>query len=125
MSRYKILIADDDQDLVQTLKGLLEFNGFEILEAYEGVRVVEAAHKKNPDLIILDWKMPAGGGQTVLQSLRAKPETKEIPVIVLTGVDKPDMEATIQQAGAQDFVLKPYEDKALLGKIRALLPSST
>lgn len=120
--KYKILIADDEEDLVATLKDFLEYEGFEILSASEGVRTVEIAHKKNPDLILLDIQMPAGTGQKVLESLRARPETEKIPVIVLTAVAKDNLEEEVREKGAQDFIQKPCDPQELLSKIMALLP---
>jgi DNA-binding response OmpR family regulator len=119
--RYKILIADDEQELVTTLRDFLEYQGFETLYAYEGVRAVELAHKKNPDLILLDLQMPAGTGQKVLESLRSRPETEKIPVIVITAIAKDRLEEEVQEKGAQDFIQKPFDTQELLSKIYALL----
>ena len=119
--KQKILIVDDNQDLVMVLREFLEHHGFEIMEAYEGIRGIEIAHKKTPDLILLDLQMPAGTGQSVLQALRSRKETQEIPVIVLTGRQEPNLEKEMLAAGAQGFLLKPYSHEILLDKIRACL----
>jgi two-component system, LuxR family, sensor kinase FixL len=116
-----ILIADDDQDFVKVLRERLMHEGYAILEAYEGVRAVEVAHGHHPDLIILDINMPAGTGTTVLERLRAKPDTALVPVLILTGVDDPQVEATVRDAGANDFVCKPYNSDDLLLRIDMLI----
>lgn len=119
--KIKILVADDDVDFVKTLRERLEENGFETLAAHEGIRAIEVAHKKRPDLIILDLKMPAGRGESVLENLRAHPATEKIPVLVVTGSDEPGLEQRTKGLGAQGFFKKPFEPAALLGQIGHLL----
>ncbi len=122
--KRRILIADDDRELVLNLKQLLEFNHFETVTAYEGIRVVELARKQNPDLIILDIKMPAGDGHSVLQNLKSRDETMSIPVLILTGLERGGLEEEMKRAGAEGFLKKPYETDLLLGKINFLLGDS-
>lgn len=119
--KARILLADDDHDLVMTLKRLLEFHGFQIFTAYEGVRVMELAKKKKPDLIILDIKMPAGDGHTILQNLRSQDETSGIPVLILTGLEETNLEEEMKSAGAQEFLKKPYDSEELLQKVESLI----
>ncbi len=121
MSPKLILIADDDPDIVAILRDLLEFEGFRTLSASEGVRAIEMIHKRKPDLVLLDLQMPAGTGQSVLENIRTVPETKKIPVIVLTGLQAADLEQECLALGAQAFIRKPYERELLLAKIRELL----
>jgi len=121
MKQCKILIADDETDFVQTLQDRLRAEGFETLTAFEGVRAIELAHKDLPDLIILDLKMPAGTGDTVLKALRSKQDTRKIPVLVLTALDKYRLEEEMLRQGAQSFVQKPYEWSHLKSEIHSLL----
>lgn len=121
-TKYTILIADDDPDIVKTLSDLLEYEGFATRSAYEGVRAMEVAHKEKPDLILLDLRMPAGTGQSVLQRLRLRPDTAAIPVIVLTALAEPHLEQETKSLGAKAFFRKPYDSAALVRVIRALLP---
>lgn len=116
-----ILVADDDRDLVRTLRDGLERNGFETCVAYEGVRTIELAHKKKPDLIILDMRMPVGEGATVLDNLRSHRETEKIPVLVLTGVDRAGLEEEVKKLGAREFIKKPCDLDFLIIKIRKYL----
>ncbi len=120
--KHRILIADDDLEMVKALSQRLEFAGFETSTAQEGIRVIEKIHKEKPDLVILDLKMPVGGGQFVLHALRSRPETMRVPVIVMTGISGPNIEKEAKEAGADEFIRKPYEDIALMQKIRSLLP---
>ena len=119
--KSKILVADDDTDLVQMLRDMLEHEDYETFAAYEGVRAIEAAHKQKPNLILLDIQMPAGTGQSVLQALRAKDATKKIPVIVISGVQQSGLADEVKKLGAQDFILKPYEKEDLIRKIKKYL----
>ncbi len=119
----KILIADDEKDFVQSLLERLEYEGFEIVVAYEGIRAVETAHKQKPDLILLDLQMPAGTGQSVLKTLRNHPETSKIPVIVMTALRKAGLEEEMMDLGAFNFIQKPLDLGRLLASIRALIGS--
>lgn len=121
MNKNKILIVDDEQDLVSALRTRLEAEGFETCAAYEGIRGIEFAHKEKPDLIILDLKMPAGGGQSVLQALRSRPDTEKIPVIILTAMKESGLKERLLAEGASAFFEKPYEPDELLSEIGALL----
>lgn len=122
MKKFRILVVDDDVDLVKTLRMRLEFEGFETFAAHEGVRGVEMTLKKKPHLILLDLRMPAGSGQTVLKTLRANPDTEKIPVIIITALDDPRLETETKEAGASAFFRKPYSIETLLEKIRFYLP---
>ena len=121
-SKKMILVVDDDPDFVEIISQLLEFSGYKVTAAYEGIRAIELAHKKTPDLILLDLQMPSGTGQTVLKSLRGKDETRDIPVIVMTGMQA-SLEGETRQLGAQGFIQKPYNKEVLLGQIETLLSS--
>lgn len=76
----KILLVDDDRDFVTVLGDRLKAEGFKTVVAYEGVRAIEVAHKTKPDLILLDLKMPAGEGLSVLESLRKHPDRTPCPL---------------------------------------------
>ena len=119
--KINILIADDDRDLCESLNQRLRYEGFEALAAYEGVRVIEAAHRHQPDLILLDINMPAGTGMTVLRALRSREDTKKIPIIVMTAMEEPGLKERVLFEGANDFLKKPFEIQLLLNKIRTFL----
>lgn len=119
--KHKIMIADDDHDFVETLRERLETSGYDTITAYEGIRTIEMAHREHPDLILLDWKMPVGGGQAVLQGLREKEETKHIPVIILTGFSDIEIENVAMKFGVSIVMRKPYDSKVLLRTIREVL----
>lgn len=122
---YKILIADDDKDFVQVLGQRLRAEGLSTIVAYEGVRAIEAVNREHPDLVLLDIRMPAGSGQSVLKTLRAKQDTAEIPVIVMTGHPITGLEQDVREAGAQGFFAKPFEFDDLIRSIWELMGEST
>lgn len=121
--KKKILLIDDEEDLVEELKLGLKGNGYEILTAFDGQEGLEKARREKPGLILLDIKMPCGTGRSVLQALRSKEDTKKIPVIVITGLEEPGLEQRLLAEGADGFLKKPFEVDPLLGKIRSLLLS--
>ena len=119
--KKRILIADDDRDFVEVLRERLESVGYETICAYEGIRAIQLANKEQPDAIILDWKMPAGQGSDVLKGLKERSVTRHIPVLVVTGVDDPDIEEKAVRLGAAGYLRKPYDGKVLLQKLREIL----
>lgn len=113
-----ILVVDDEEELVKALRDRLHFEGFNTISAYEGVRAIEMANKHNPDLILLDLRMPAGNGQSVLKSLKSRLQTEKIPVIVISALEGSHLEEELLSGGAIDFIRKPYDWGVLLEKIR-------
>jgi len=120
--KKKILIADDDQDFSIILRFWLEDNGYEALVADNGSQVVEMALSERPDLILLDYRMPEGSGLVVLNNLKEFLKERMMPVIIVTGIKMHNLNELCKNAGANDFIMKPYEKAELLAKIRALLP---
>ncbi|PIR16590.1 MAG: hypothetical protein COV46_07690 [Deltaproteobacteria bacterium CG11_big_fil_rev_8_21_14_0_20_49_13] len=117
----KILIADDDKEFVEILSERLTSVGYDTVIAYEGIRALQLAHHKKPDLIILDWKMPVGLGSVVLKDLKNAPDTKHIPIVILTGLDDTALEVTAKQLGADAFFRKPYNTQEFLLELKELL----
>lgn len=121
IKKQKILVADDEEELVKALRDRLHFEGYDTVAAFEGVRTIEMAHKHRPDLILLDLRMPAGTGQSVLKNLKSRVETEKIPVIVITALDSLNLEQELLKSGAADFIRKPYDWNVLLEKIHKVL----
>ena len=116
-----ILIADDDREIVESIKEYLELQGFDTLFAFEGIRALEQARKNRPNLIILDIQMPTGTGIRVLEDLAKLDTTKNIPVIVLTGLDDSKIEERARQLGVKEYMRKPCNLEVLTLKINFLL----
>lgn len=122
MRKPKILVVDDDPDLVKALRLRLRANNCEIMTASDGYSVIAAAQKERPDLIILDLGLPAGDGFVVLERLQSSDTLSSIPVIVLTARDPHGNEERALKAGAAAFFQKPVDNDELLNVIRVSLP---
>jgi DNA-binding response OmpR family regulator len=117
----KILIVDDDPDVRLALHARLKANHFDTFFAADAMSAVVEARKHQPDLIILDLGMPAGGGFAVMDRLRTNTYLAMTPVIVVTARDREANEERAMQAGARSFLQKPVNDKQLLSVIGRLL----
>jgi len=122
MRKPKILVVDDDPDLVRALRLRLRANNCEVITASDGYAVIAAAQKEHPDLILLDLGLPAGDGFVVLERLQASDTLSAIPVIVLTARDPQGNEERALKAGAAAFFQKPVDNDELLNVIRVSLP---
>lgn len=122
MKKPKILIVDDDPDLVKALRLRLRANNCETVTASDGYSVIATAQKEHPDLIILDLGLPVGNGFVVLERLQANDALSAIPVIVLTACDPQSNEERALKAGASAFFQKPVDNEELLNVIRVSLP---
>jgi len=122
----KILIVDDDPDLVEAVTMILESKNYEVAAAYGGIEGLEKAKTENPDLIVLDVMMPDKDGYVVCKELKADPNLSKIPVLLLTAViSKIATSRYTQQMGleteADDYIDKPVEPEVLVKRIETLL----
>lgn len=122
MRKPKILVVDDDPDLVKALRLRLRANNCDVITVSDGYSVIGAAQKERPDVIILDLGLPAGDGFVVLERLQQSDQLSGIPVIVLTARDPQGNEARALKAGAAAFFQKPVDNEELLNVIRVSLP---
>lgn len=117
----KILIADDDPDIVKLLSSRFKANGYDVVEAQNGVWVVVKALKENPDLIVLDINMPAGNGVSVFEQLKKHIQTLFTPVIFITGYPSYEVRNQVVEMGADGFISKPFDAEELLFKVEEAL----
>jgi two-component system KDP operon response regulator KdpE len=122
MRKPKILVVDDDPDLLKALRLRLRANNCDVITVSDGYSVIGAAQKERPDVIILDLGLPAGDGFVVLDRLQQSDILSGIPVIVLTARDPQGNEARALKAGAAAFFQKPVDNEELLNVIRVSLP---
>ncbi len=122
MRSPKILVVDDDPDLVRALRLRLRANNCEVVTASDGYSVIAAAQRERPDLILLDLGLPVGDGFVVLERLQTSDTLSSIPVIVLTARDPQGNEERALKAGAAAFFQKPVDNDELLNVIRVSLP---
>lgn len=121
MEKKKILVVDDELDLVEFVRMRLEANNYEVISATDGQEAMDIIAKTKPDLILLDIVMPKISGINVCQTLKKAPGTQEIPIIMLTAKDKQEEIALAQECGAQGYIIKPFEAHTLLYHIETLL----
>lgn len=115
----KILVADDEQEIRNLLDHFLKGQGYEVVLASDGNQALKLAAEENPQVIILDIKMPGLDGLEVCKRLKEKEQTKLIPVIVITGFEDNKMEAL--NMGADDFVNKPFDMAEISSRVRSAL----
>jgi DNA-binding response OmpR family regulator len=110
----RILIVDDDHDQADTLAYALRKQGFDVLLAHTLRAGQLSAELHSPQLIIMDIRLPDGDGLTLCQQLADAPATCQIPVIILSGMERPDIVRDARAAGCLFFLRKPYDPNALL-----------
>ncbi len=118
MSSKKILIVDDDPNLVLMAKTRLEANNYEILTAENGIDAIQMAEDWKPDLILLDMILPAMEGYDICLKLKSKDNTRQIPIIILTASNKKEIQLKCLKAGALVVILKPFNPAELLALIK-------
>jgi len=117
----KVLIADDEQNIVISLEFLLRREGFEVFVASDGVDALAKLRAEKPDLVLLDVMMPKMNGFDVCQALRADPELAETRVLMLTAKGRETEVSKGLGLGADAYMTKPFSTKELVEKVRALL----
>jgi DNA-binding response OmpR family regulator len=116
-----VLVADDDPDILDLVRYRLERSGYEVATARDGLEAVQLAGELSPSLAVLDVMMPSLNGFEVTRRLREDPATREIPVILLTARAQ---EADVQEgfdAGADDYIRKPFSPRELSARVQAVL----
>ena len=122
----KVLVVDDDVDFCEATQLLLDSKGYEVVLAHDGKEGLEKMRSEEPDLVILDVMMPEMNGYDVCVVLKADPELKNTPVILLTAVDQNLFKTTYTQAmglmtEADDYMAKPVEPQDLVKRVEAWL----
>ena len=115
----RILVVDDEPDIVIVLAKILELSGYSVSKAYSGSEALEIARQERPALVLLDYMMPDVTGLDVLLGIKAFSE--DIYVIMVTGRGSEEVAATVMKAGASDYVIKPFVKDQILGVVRDTL----
>ena len=116
-SKYRILVVDDDKDIVQTIKGNLELDGYEVLTALDGRTCLQLAREHRPDLIILDLNLPDIDGIKACQIMRRE---FDFPIIMLTARDGISDKVLGLECGADDYIVKPFNFLELSARIKSI-----
>jgi DNA-binding response OmpR family regulator len=119
--KVKVLVVDDEPNIVQTLKDRLEMNDYEVFTAHNGADGIKAAQEDSPDVILLDVIMPVMDGHEMLEKLRGQEWGKDISVIMLTARSQAQDIARARACGIDDYIIKPFDLTELLEKIENIV----
>ncbi|MCZ7668686.1 MAG: response regulator transcription factor [Chloroflexi bacterium] len=123
MKNQRILVVDDDKEVVRLMRAYLEQAGYEVLVAYDGETAVHNLRREKPDLVLLDLMLPGMDGWEITRLMRGDPTLAAIPIIMLTArIDDTDKIVGLE-IGADDYVTKPYNPRVVVARVRARLRS--
>ena len=117
----RVLVVDDEEDIRDVLKITLEAEKYEVIEAENGEEALKIIAQKTPDLVLLDYKMPKMDGRTLCNLIKKDLLLAHLPIIMVTGKGEINDRIEGIDAGADDYVVKPFEPKELLARIRMVL----
>lgn len=121
MKKAKILIVEDEKDIIELVQYNLEREGFHVVAASSGETAINLLDKESPDLIVLDLMLPGMDGLEVCRLVKEDPKSKNIPLIFLTAKGEESDVVVGLQLGADDYIAKPFSPKILIARIKALL----
>jgi len=125
MGKKRILIVDDEQEMVKAMQIRLEHEGYEVLVATDGQEALDKARSQMPDLILMDIMLPKLDGYKVCRFLKFDAKYKNIPIIILTAKVQSSDEEIGLQVGADAYITKPFERGVVISKIKELLKEDT
>ncbi|MGQ9832492.1 MAG: response regulator transcription factor [Candidatus Villigracilaceae bacterium] len=117
----KILIAEDEPDIRELVAFTLRFGGYEVVTASNGEEAVQLARRENPDLILLDVRMPRMTGYDACREIKADPNLKTTPVVFLSAKGQENEIQAGIEAGAEEYLLKPFAPDQLTQRVKAIL----
>jgi DNA-binding response OmpR family regulator len=119
MAKTKILLVDDERDLVETMEMALEAKGYDVVSAFDGEEGLKQAVSTRPDVIILDLMMPKMNGYQVCWELKNNDATRDIKVVMLTAKTQESDKFWGHETGADDYITKPFEMSYLIQRIES------
>lgn len=121
MANIKLVLVDDDVDFVDTMTGLLKYEGFDVIPVTHSTEALEKVRQEKPDLILLDIMMPELDGLQVCKQLKSDAEVKSIPVVMLTAIWEKQHISAALEAGAENYFMKPVSVPHLSAKLKEIL----
>ncbi len=119
--KEKILIVEDEKDIIKMLRYNLEKEGFKVIDASDGEDAQDLALRQHPDLILLDLMLPGMDGLEVCKALKKESKTCSIPIIMLTAKSQESDKVVGLELGADDYITKPFSPRELIARIKAVL----
>jgi two-component system alkaline phosphatase synthesis response regulator PhoP len=119
--KEKILIVEDDKDIIKMLEYNLKKEGFKVIAAHDGEDALDSALRQYPDLILLDLMLPGMDGLEICKSLKNENKTSLIPIIMLTAKSQESDKVVGLELGADDYITKPFSPRELIARIKAVL----
>ena len=123
MVKQRILVVDDDREVVRLMRAYLEQAGYEVLVAYDGETAVHTLRREQPNLLLLDLMLPGRDGLDITRLARSDPVLAHIPIIMLTARIEDTDKIVGLEMGADDYVTKPYNPREVIARVRARLRS--
>lgn len=122
MAKKKIMVVDDEENLLILVSKLLEPQGFAVITAESGHECLELLKKEKPDLLLLDMMMPGMSGMDVAKAIRANPKTKNLKIVFLTVVRPGEVRSDrLKRIKALDYIEKPFDNRDLIRRVKKLL----
>src|SRR5436309_3634439 len=121
MTKPLVLVVEDEAPLVTLLRYNLEKEGFQVCEAADGEEALVQIAERKPDVVLLDWMLPLVSGIEVCRRIRRSPETRALPVIMLTARGEENDRVRGLDSGADDYVVKPFSPSELIARLRAVI----
>jgi two-component system phosphate regulon response regulator PhoB len=121
MTKPLVLIVEDEAPLVLMLRYNLEKEGFEVAEAADGEEALLQIAERRPDIVLLDWMLPHVSGLEICRQIRRSPQTKSLPVVMLTARGEEGDRVRGLNSGADDYVVKPFSPSELVARLRAVI----
>ena len=116
--KKRILIVEDDRSFASVLSFLFKGEGLKVYVAYNGNSALEQIHKKSPDMVVLDINLPDINGFKLCEAIKARPDTRDVPVIMLTARDRPTDLEKGKRLGVIEYLVKPVDHRELLELVR-------
>jgi two-component system, OmpR family, phosphate regulon response regulator PhoB len=123
-AKPRVLIVEDEDAQAEVLRYNFDREGFDVLVVGDGDEAILAVDEQQPDLVLLDWMLPGTSGISVCQRLRSRPETRGLPIIMLTARGEEGDRVRGFESGADDYVVKPFSPIELVARVRAVLRRS-
>lgn len=121
MSKPKILIVDDEPDVIDLIARTLEGEGFDVVYAYDGISALDLVSVEKPDLVLVDIMMPMMSGYEVCEQIKSNPATQHIPLLCVSSAHTPDARAQSLKVGAAALIAKPFMPAELVAQVRRYL----